>query len=76
MKKIKKTTEQLIDYFWIASDNCYFTDGTVALILCVERQTLAKYRCDNKGPKYSKLNGRVLYRKADVVQFLGNGDKS
>lgn len=70
MKKIRKTDEQLINFFWQASDNCYFTDETIALIICVERQTLSKYRMDRKGPRYSKMNGRVLYRKKDIIEYM------
>lgn len=70
MKKTKGNKEQLINFFWEASDNCYFTDETIALIMCLERQTIAKYRCERKGPRFSKINGRILYRKKDVTDYL------
>jgi hypothetical protein len=76
MKKIKKTSEQLLNFFWEASNNCYFTDETVALVLCLEKQTMAKYRCEGKGPKFLKLNGRILYRKQDVLEFVNTFEKN
>jgi hypothetical protein len=35
----------------------------------VHRQTLIRWRSLNKGPSYSKINGRVLYPLAEVEQF-------
>jgi predicted DNA-binding transcriptional regulator AlpA len=32
--------------------------------------TLAYWRSVGKGPKYAKLNGRVVYRKADVEAWI------
>lgn len=73
MKKIKKTDEQLINFFWEASDNCYFTEETVALILHIEKSTLTAYRVHGEGPKFWKPNGRILYRKADVLEYIEGG---
>ncbi len=73
MKKIKKTDEQLINFFWQASDNCYFEDRTISLILHLEQSTLAAYRGQSKGPLFRKFNGRILYKKADILDYLSKG---
>ena len=35
----------------------------------VSERTLDRWRADGKGPAWLKLNGRVLYRMEDVLEF-------
>ncbi|MDR1633995.1 MAG: helix-turn-helix domain-containing protein [Bifidobacteriaceae bacterium] len=51
--------------------------GTVLLstseaaeFLRVPRQTLARWRCDGKGPSYSKIGKHVRYRQADLDAWV------
>lgn len=34
------------------------------------RQTLAKWRCEGRGPKYVRVGRNIRYRPADVHQWL------
>ena len=47
----------------------FLTDLQLAERWHVHRQTLIRWRSLNKGPSYSKINGRVLYPLAEVEQF-------
>jgi hypothetical protein len=47
----------------------FLTDLQLAERWHVHRQTLIKWRRFNKGPAYSKINGRVLYPLAEVEHF-------
>ena len=47
----------------------FLTDVQLAERWHVHRQTLIRWRSLNKGPSYSKINGRVLYPLAEVEQF-------
>jgi hypothetical protein len=47
----------------------FLTDVQLAERWHVHRQTLIKWRRLNKGPSYSKINGRVLYPLAEVEQY-------
>jgi hypothetical protein len=35
----------------------------------LSHRTLERWRCDGQGPRFIKLNGRVLYRAEDVIAF-------
>jgi hypothetical protein len=35
----------------------------------VAPQTLARWRCEGRGPKFFKVGGKILYRLADVEAF-------
>jgi hypothetical protein len=51
------------------SSSEFLTDVQLAERWHVHRQTLIRWRSLNKGPSYSKINGRVLYPLAEVEQF-------
>jgi hypothetical protein len=51
------------------SSSKFLTDVQLAERWHVHRQTLIKWRRLNKGPSYSKINGRVLYPLAEVEHF-------
>jgi hypothetical protein len=35
----------------------------------ISQASLERWRCDRKGPAYIKLNGRVVYRLADIEDY-------
>ena len=47
----------------------FLTDLQLAERWHIHRQTLIRWRSLNKGPAYSKFNGRVLYHLAEVEQY-------
>lgn len=51
------------------SSSEFLTDLQLAERWHVHRQTLIRWRSLNKGPSYSKINGRVLYLLAEVEQY-------
>jgi hypothetical protein len=51
------------------SSSEFLTDVQLAERWHVHRQTLIRWRSLNKGPSYSKINGRVLYPLAEVEQY-------
>lgn len=48
----------------------YLTETDVSERYNIPRKTLAFWRSEGRGPKYSKPGMRVLYRKADVDAFM------
>jgi len=47
----------------------FLTDLQLAERWHLHRQTLIRWRSLNKGPAYSKFNGRVLYPLAEVELY-------
>ena len=45
----------------------------LAALLQVSRRTLDRYRARGEGPAFEKVNGRVLYARADVEAWLASG---
>lgn len=45
----------------------------LAALLQVSRRTLDRYRARGEGPAFRKVNGRVLYARADVEAWLASG---
>jgi len=43
---------------------------TVATIIGVKPNTLAHWRSNGAGPKFFKLNRRVIYLESDLVAYL------
>lgn len=41
-----------------------------ARILGVRSQTLASWRFNNRGPRYLRVEGSILYRRSDVESYL------
>ena len=50
-------------------DRYYATDDE-ALRLLGKRATLARWRCDGKGPKYIRFGSRILYLGKDLNDYL------
>ena len=45
----------------------------LAALLQVSRRTLDRYRARGVGPAFEKVNGRVLYARADVEAWIASG---
>lgn len=41
----------------------------------LKRQTLNAWRCKNKGPKYVKIEGKILYKIEDIEEMENSIDK-
>lgn len=46
------------------------TPREAAARLRVAPDTLAKWRCQGRGPIYTKVGGRVLYDEADLIAYI------
>ena len=46
------------------------TTPAAAMILGIRPGTLYNWRADNKGPKYFKAGGKVLYDKKDLHKWI------
>lgn len=51
----------------------YYNTKEAAKILRLTPSTLRNKRCSGKGPKYSKVEGRVLYAERDLLEYLEKG---
>jgi predicted DNA-binding transcriptional regulator AlpA len=56
--------------FWAAPADALFASPTIAKVRSVAVATLERERSMKAGPKYCKVGGRVLYRKADVLAWI------
>jgi hypothetical protein len=56
--------------FWTAPDGALFAPSVIAAVRNVTPALLERERWQRTGPKHLKLVGRVLYRKADVLQWI------
>ena len=45
-------------------------EAETAALLRQKPQTLAAWRCDNRGPEYVKVGRRVFYRRSSISAFL------
>ena len=48
-------------------------DREAARFLGLAPQTLRNWRTNRRGPKYVRLGGRIVYRLADLNEFLNRG---
>ena len=48
----------------------YYRPGDPALDVVASRGTLATWRWQGRGPRYAKYGNRVLYRGADLNEWL------
>jgi hypothetical protein len=53
-------------------DEDWVTARELGQWLHIAEHTLAQWRYRRQGPTYTKVGGRVLYRRADVKQWLAN----
>jgi hypothetical protein len=56
--------------FWTAPDEALFPSSVIASVRNVSVALLERERWQNTGPKSIKLGGRVLYRKAAVLDWI------
>jgi hypothetical protein len=49
------------------------TEREAADRLLMKPQTLTKWRCRKRGPRYVRLGGKVRYRAGDVQAFIDAG---
>jgi hypothetical protein len=61
--------------FWQAPEAALFPSKIIAKVRCVSVALLERERWEGTGPKYVKLGGRVLYRKADVLKWIEQCEK-
>ncbi len=50
-------------------DISYLNQKQLATLWGVSQATLERWRSEGIGPKYLKLNGRVIYRKTDIETY-------
>lgn len=48
----------------------YLSPRAAAAMIGVHTKTLEHWRQDGQGPAYSRHSNRVLYRRADVEQYI------
>lgn len=76
---IQKTERDLFGHA-LADLPPYLTDKDLARLTPYKQATWQRYRCMDqkmaiqyrKGPPYVKINGRVYYRAADVVEWFAD----
>ena len=68
--KTRKSKTEHVQNFWVAPSEALFNQETVAAVFCLSTKTLECDRWRGTGIPYRKIGGRVLYRKADVIQWL------
>ena len=56
--------------FWTAPDEALFPSSVIASVRNVSVALLERERWQNTGPTSIKLGGRVLYRKAAVLDWI------
>jgi hypothetical protein len=56
--------------FWTAPDEALFPSSVIARVRSVSVALLERERWQQTGPKALKLGGRVLYRKAAVLDWI------
>lgn len=66
----KPSRLQLINEFDSAPDSMLFNQNTLAAILDCSKQLLERNRWAGEGVPYLKIGRKVLYRKADILDFL------
>lgn len=49
----------------------FFTEKEVARMLKIRPSTLARWRCESKGPPFTKFGNRAIrYARADLDKYL------
>lgn len=68
--RLKKSDSELVQIFWAAPPEAFFSQEIVAPVVNCKIKTLECDRWRGQGIPYRKCSGRVLYRKLDVVAWL------
>lgn len=53
-------------------EKLFLTSEQLAARWHITSTTLNQWRCSNRGPKYIKMNGRVLYELEEIRKFEEN----
>lgn len=51
-------------------NNLILTNKEAANFLSIKPATLAKWRSEHRGPRYSKLGRRIVYKVQDLEEYL------
>lgn len=51
-------------------NNLILNNKEAANFLSIKPETLAKWRSEHRGPRYSKIGRRVVYKVQDLEEFL------
>ncbi len=51
-------------------NNQIFNNVTAAQFLNIKPATLAKWRSEHRGPRYSKIGRRIVYNVQDLEEYL------
>jgi hypothetical protein len=66
---VSSTNDDLFT-FWTAPDDALFATPVIARVRNVPVALLEREHSLGTGPKYRKVSVRVLYRKADVLEWI------
>lgn len=69
-KSIKKIDTESVKVFWSSPPEAFFKQETIALIANCAIKTLESDRWKGGGIPFRKINGRILYKKSEVVNWL------
>jgi hypothetical protein len=72
MANIKRSTKELSNEFHLSHQDTLFADKTVIALLGVSKQTLDRNRCAGIGLPYFKFNGRIRYKKKDILKYIAD----
>lgn len=56
--------------FWSSPADALFTADVAAHVLDVDTSTLARWRCNEQGPKFCKRGTKIYYRKQDLADWM------
>lgn len=70
LTKQKASNEELVRHFWLAPEEAYFNQFTIAPVTGRTSKTLECDRWKKCGIPFRKVGGRILYKKSDVINFL------
>ena len=51
----------------------FLSQVDTARVLCVSRRTLERWRHNGVGPRFLYVDGRVVYRKSDLNEWIQRG---
>jgi hypothetical protein len=60
---------------WTRPDGEWWNVKEVAKIIGISPQTLANWRFTGRGPTYQKVGKRILYPRADLLEFMNSFPK-
>ena len=75
MPATRKSIQQLRLEYAAAPDGARLPPAVVAVGLGLSPATLERWRSDGRGPRYSKLAGRITYLKRDAESWANKNDE-